>query len=58
LAEKQKESFDSYIEGLKKKYKVEVNKEAVSKLAAPGEKEGATKEMPEQQEPKEESKQK
>lgn len=58
LAEKQKESFDSYIEGLKKKYKVEVNKEAVSKLAAPGEKEGATKEMPEQKEPKEEPKQK
>ena len=58
LAEKQKESFDSYIEGLKKKYNVEVNKEAVSKLAPSGEKEGATKEMPEQKEPKEESKQK
>jgi parvulin-like peptidyl-prolyl isomerase len=56
LAEKQKESFDSYIEGLKKKYKVEVNKEAVSKLAAPEEKEGATKEMPEQKEPLKEPK--
>ena len=58
LAEKQKESFDSYMEELKKKYKVEVNKEAVSKLAPSEEKEGITKEMPEQKEPKEESKQK
>src|SRR3972149_1733349 len=58
LAEKQKESFDSYIEGLKKKYKVEVNKEAVSKLAPSEEKEGATKEMPEPKGPEEESKQK
>lgn len=58
LAEKQKESFDSYMEGLKKKYKVEVNKEAVSKLAPSEEKKGITKEMPEQKEPKEESKQK
>lgn len=32
-AEKQKEVFDSYIEGLKKTYKVEINKEAISKLA-------------------------
>ncbi len=37
-AEKQKELFDSYIEGLKKKYKVEINKEAFSKLAPEGEK--------------------
>lgn len=37
LAEKQKESFDSYIEGLRKKYKVEINKEAVSKLNVPQE---------------------
>lgn len=58
LAEKQKESFDSYMEELKKKYKVEVNKEALSKLAPSEEKEGITKEMPEQKEPKEESKQK
>lgn len=58
LAEKQKESFDSYMEELKKKYKVEVNKEAVSKLAPSEEKDGITKEMPEQKEPKEESKQK
>lgn len=58
LAEKQKESFDSYIEGLKKKYKVEVNKEAVSKLAPSEKKEGITKEAPEQKEPGEEPKQK
>ncbi|MEW6215568.1 MAG: peptidylprolyl isomerase [Nitrospirota bacterium] len=32
-AKKQKEVFDSYIEELKKSYKVEINKEAVSKLA-------------------------
>ena len=32
-AEKQKEVFDTYVEGLKKSYKVEINKEAVSKLA-------------------------
>ncbi len=31
-AEKQKEVFDSYIEGLKKSYKVEKNKDALSKL--------------------------
>lgn len=60
LAEKQKESFDSYIEGLKKKYNVEINKEAMSKLAAPApeEKEGITQEKPEQKEPREEPKQK
>jgi len=41
-AEKQKEVFDAYIEGLKKSYKVEINKEAVSGLAAGAEKkEGA-----------------
>jgi peptidyl-prolyl cis-trans isomerase C len=32
LAERQKKSFDSYIEGLRKKYNVEITKEAVSKL--------------------------
>ncbi|MGB9716654.1 MAG: peptidylprolyl isomerase [Thermodesulfovibrionales bacterium] len=42
LAEKQKESFDSYIEGLRKKYKVEINKEALSKLAPSEERQGAT----------------
>jgi len=42
-AEKQKEVFDAYIEGLKKSYKVEINKEAVSGLAKAGaeKKEGA-----------------
>ena len=32
-AEKQKEVFDTYVENLKKSYKVEINKEALSKLA-------------------------
>ena len=40
-AEKQKEVFDSYVEGLKKTYKVEINKEALSKLAGAEKKEGA-----------------
>lgn len=58
LAEKQKVSFDSYVEGLKKKYKVEINKEAVSKLAPSEEKEGTPKQMPEQKEPEEGTKKK
>src|SRR4030043_467794 len=47
-AERQKEFFDSYIEDLKKSYKVELNKETISKLS-PGEerKEGA-QEKPDQ----------
>ncbi|MFZ5996280.1 MAG: peptidylprolyl isomerase [Nitrospirota bacterium] len=32
VAEKQKASFDKFMEGLKKKYKVDINKDAVSKL--------------------------
>ncbi|MDI6890156.1 MAG: peptidylprolyl isomerase [Thermodesulfovibrionales bacterium] len=36
-AQKQKEVFDSYIEGLKKSYKVEINKEALSRPAPPKE---------------------
>lgn len=47
-AEKQKGVFDSYMEELKKKYTVEINKEAVSKLSVgEGEKEG-TQKKPEQ----------
>jgi peptidyl-prolyl cis-trans isomerase C len=58
MGEKQKEVFDSYIEGLKKSYKVEINKEALSKLAPPEEQKGATQEKPEQtKEPKEAPKQ-
>jgi peptidyl-prolyl cis-trans isomerase C len=54
VAEKQKEAFDSYVEGLKKSYKVEINKEALSKLAPPEEQKGVTQEKPEQaKEPKE-----
>jgi parvulin-like peptidyl-prolyl isomerase len=54
VAEKQKEFFDSYIEGLKKSYKVEINKEALSKLSLPEEQKGAIQEKPEQaKEPRE-----
>jgi parvulin-like peptidyl-prolyl isomerase len=48
VAEKQKEVFDSYIEGLKKSYKVEINKEALSKLAPTEEQKGVIQEKPEQ----------
>lgn len=47
-AEKQKEVFDSYVEDLKKSYKVEINKEALSKLAAGAEKKEDTLMKPEQ----------
>lgn len=33
-AQKQKETFDNYIENLKKSYKVEINKDALSKLSS------------------------
>lgn len=58
-AEKQKEVFDSYIESLKKSYKVDINKEAISKLASGEEKKEGTQEKPEQAgEPKKVPKQK
>jgi EpsD family peptidyl-prolyl cis-trans isomerase len=58
-AEKQKEVFDSYIESLKKSYKVDINKEAVSKLSSGEEKKEGTQEKPEQAgEPKKAPKQK
>jgi peptidyl-prolyl cis-trans isomerase C len=47
-AEKQKEVFDGYVEGLKKSYKVEINKEALSKLAAGAEKKEGPVMKPEQ----------
>lgn len=47
MAEKQKEVFDSYIDGLKKSYKVEINKEALSKLTPSEEQKGVTQEQPE-----------
>ncbi len=51
-AEKQKEIFDSYIAQLKNKYKVEINREAVSKLTEDEKKENM-KDTPEQtREPK------
>ncbi|MEW6066703.1 MAG: peptidyl-prolyl cis-trans isomerase [Nitrospirota bacterium] len=42
VEERQKEAFDSYIEQLKKSYKVDINKEALSKLGIE-KKEGITK---------------
>jgi peptidyl-prolyl cis-trans isomerase C len=54
MAEKQKEVFDSYIEGLKKSYKVEINKEALSKLTPSEEPKVETPEQPEA--PKQETK--
>jgi EpsD family peptidyl-prolyl cis-trans isomerase len=57
-AEKQKGVFDSYIDELKKKYPVEINKEAVSKLSVEEGKKEETQEKPEQSvEPKETPKQ-
>ncbi len=50
LAEKQRESFDSYIEGLRKKYNIEINKEALSKLSQPDSQKGASEEKTEQNE--------
>jgi peptidyl-prolyl cis-trans isomerase C len=47
-AERQKEFFDSYIEGLKKSYKVELNKEAISKLSTGEEKKEGAQEKPAQ----------
>ena len=49
MAEKQKEVFDSYVDGLKKSYKVEINKEALSKLTPPEQK-GMEQVNPEQKE--------
>ncbi len=62
MAERQKEAFDSYIEGLRKSYKVEINKDALSKLAPSEEQKGLMQEKPEQKEesketPKQETKQ-
>jgi peptidyl-prolyl cis-trans isomerase C len=47
-AEKQKEVFDAFIESLKKSSKVEINKEAVSKLAAGADKKEGILMKPEQ----------
>jgi parvulin-like peptidyl-prolyl isomerase len=47
-AEKQKEVFDAFVESLKKSVKVEINKEAVSKLAAGADKKEDILTKPEQ----------
>jgi peptidyl-prolyl cis-trans isomerase C len=49
-AEKQKEIFDSYIESLKKKYKIDINNEALAKFISKEEKEEGTQGKPEQTE--------
>jgi hypothetical protein len=47
-AEQQKDAFDSYLEQLKKSYKVEINKEALSKLSVGEEQKEGLQEKPEQ----------
>jgi parvulin-like peptidyl-prolyl isomerase len=47
MAEKQKGVFDSYVEGLRKSFKVEINKEALSKLT-PSEQQEMEQVKPEQ----------
>jgi len=47
-AEQQKEAFDSYVEQLKKSYKVEINKEALSKVSGGEEQKEGLQEKPEQ----------
>lgn len=51
-AEKQKDVFDSYISGLKKSYKVELNKEAIAKLSKKEEPKENVKEEPKKQKQK------
>ena len=53
-AEKQKEAFDSYIEGLKKSYTVEKNRDAISTLWSAGGKTDSPGDKPDQAGPKEE----
>jgi peptidyl-prolyl cis-trans isomerase C len=54
-AEKQKEFFDSYIEDLKKSYKVEINKQAIANLSAGEEKKEGSQGKPEQPETQKET---
>jgi len=55
-AQKQKEAFDSYVESLKKSYKIEVNQEAIAALAKKAEpkQEEINKEEPQKETPKKE----
>jgi parvulin-like peptidyl-prolyl isomerase len=47
VAERQKEFFDNYVEDLKKRYKVEINKEAIAKLTEePAGQEGSEEQKP------------
>jgi peptidyl-prolyl cis-trans isomerase C len=45
-AEKQKDAFDSYLDELRKSYKVEMNKEAISKLSGGGQQGEITPSLP------------
>lgn len=56
-AEKQRDVFDSYIESLKKNYKVEINKDALAKLeTSPAKKEDSVEKLLKQQEQKQDKK--
>ncbi len=56
-AEKQRDVFDSYIESLKKNYKVEINKDALSKLeTGPEKKDDSVEKLLQQQEQKQDKK--
>lgn len=44
-AQKQKEVFDSYVENLKKSYKIDINKEAIAALSKPEVRQGEKEEM-------------
>jgi hypothetical protein len=47
-AEKQKETFDKFMEGLKKNYKVEINKNELAKISSPAPAGPAQPKAPEQ----------
>ncbi|MEW6584727.1 MAG: peptidylprolyl isomerase [Nitrospirota bacterium] len=51
VAERQKEFFDTYIEDLKKSYKVEINKEAIAKLSGEPSGKEESQEKTEEQKP-------
>lgn len=54
-AQKQKEVFDSYVENLKKSYKIDINKEAIAGLTKKEEPKEPVKEAPKKEEPKKET---
>lgn len=54
-AQKQKEVFDSYVENLKKSYKIDINKEAIAGLTKKEETKEAVEEAPKKEAPKKET---